>query len=64
MKSTLCDTDVVKHGETRLAYLVSLDGDRESAVWVPKSLCELVHKGGRTYEITLERELAEEKGLV
>jgi hypothetical protein len=64
MRSNLTDLDVVLHHETKMAYLVSTDGDRDSAVWVPKSLCELVHKDGRTYEMTLEQSVAEDKGLV
>ena len=40
-KSDLVDVNVFVHAETQLAYLVSLDGDKSSAQWVPKSQCEI-----------------------
>jgi hypothetical protein len=69
MKSDLLDLDVVKHHETEKAYLVSLDGERDKAVWVPKEPCEFQAgasvRPGRTYGIlTLPERLAIEKGLV
>lgn len=66
MRSNLADVDVRLHHETKGAYLVSTDGNRDNAVWVPKSACELEMKGrdGRVGVLTLEQDLAEEKGLV
>lgn len=37
----LVDIEVVVHHSTDLAYLVSTDGDRKNAKWIPKSACEL-----------------------
>jgi hypothetical protein len=47
------------------AYLVSNDGDRKNAVWVPKSMCERGEKQGASiYEFTMEERIAIDKGLV
>ncbi len=62
-RSNLCDIDVHIHHKTDKAYLVSLDGDREKAVWIPKSACEM-EKVGAFWQITLPEPLALEKGLI
>ena len=71
MKSDLVDLEVQVHHETNAARLVSTDGEREKAVWVPKSESEfeqdrsvkslgLIRRG----TLTLPEWLAIEKGLV
>ena len=34
--------DLTEHHETDDAYLLSLDGEEEGAVWIPKALCTKV----------------------
>ena len=64
------DVEVALFHETEKAYLVGTSDDREKAVWVPKSQCELGdERKGRSgrydiYELTLPQWLAEDKGLV
>lgn len=64
MKSNLEDIEVSLHHSTAKAYLVSLDGDRRHAVWIPKSQCELEHVRGTIWRLTAEQSLLEEKRLV
>ncbi len=64
MKSTLADIEVFMHHQTEAAFKVSATGDGKDAAWVPKSLCEMEHKIGRTWVLTAEQYLLEEKGLV
>ena len=52
------------HHETDKAILVSLDGDKKKAVWLPRSQIEIEDKGKGIHEITIPIWLAEEKGLV
>lgn len=61
-KSDLCDIDVQLHHETELSWLVSSDGERENAVWIPKKLAELEPEG-KHYVLTLPEWLATEKKL-
>jgi hypothetical protein len=44
--------------------LVSLDGERDNAVWLPKSAIEMEPKRDGVYTITLPERLAIDKGLV
>lgn len=37
----IVDIEVVVHYETDAAYLVSIDGDKEDAKWLPKSAVEI-----------------------
>lgn len=70
MKSNLEDIDVQLHHTTKhddgspKAYLVSTDGDRKNAKWVPASLVELEHKGGTRHVLTGPQDVLEDKGLV
>lgn len=67
MKSDLIDITVQRHHSTGRAILVSDDGDRSKAVWLPLSRIEVAPVGGRSsniVEITLPIDLAQEKGLV
>lgn len=63
MKSDLCDVDVTLHHETEKALLISVTGDRDDAVWVANSMCEL-DRTGKIFQLTLPQWLATEKGLV
>lgn len=65
MKSDLQDVEVTVHHRTEKAILVSLDGDKENAVWVPLSQCEIERKGEtRVYILTAPEWLLVDKGLV
>lgn len=68
MKSYVVDLSVFIHYQTDKAYLVSDDGDRENAVWLPKSVVEIEpgmeNSVGIPVGITLPEDLAIEKGLV
>lgn len=66
-KSGLVDIDVHLHHQTEKAVLISDDGDRKRAVWVPKEHCELEHKRGSGPNIhvaTMPEWQALEKGLI
>lgn len=60
----LIDLDLHLHHETEKAILVSDDGERENAVWIPKSLCEFETAVGDIVKVTLSERTATEKGLV
>lgn len=64
MKSNLIDLTLRWHHETAKAILVSDDGDREKAVWLPKSVVEVEDKGRGIVVVTLPEPLAIDKGLV
>jgi len=64
MKSNLIDIDVEVVHRTEKAVLVHT-GDKESAVWIPLSQCEMepaIFGGIET--LTLPESLALEKGLI
>lgn len=63
-RSDLTDITVHLHQETERAILVSDDGDRDKAVWLPKSQVEYVAKPGGICEVSLPEWLATERGLV
>lgn len=63
MKSNLLDIEVFLHHETAAAVLVSDDGERSKAVWLPKSAIEIERRNGGTILVTLPDTLAIEKGL-
>lgn len=63
--SRLCDLEVTLHHETEKAVLVSLDGDKNKAVWLPYSAIEIVKTPRKNvYLVTLPQQLALEKGLI
>lgn len=66
MKSDLADIDVHVHHETAKAVLVSADGNRQAAVWLPLSAIEISMRRGSTTAatVTMTQRMAEEKGLV
>lgn len=51
------------HRETDAALLISDNGRREDAVWIPKSLCEDINIIGGTVELIIPEWLATDKGL-
>lgn len=63
MKSDLIEVAVQLHHETEKAWLVSDDGDRTRAVWIPKSQAEIDAKG-KHHELTMPEWLALDKGLI
>jgi hypothetical protein len=44
-RASLVDIDLVLHHRTDKGLLVSLDGNEASAVWLPRSACEVVPNG-------------------
>lgn len=64
MRSNLHDIEVHLHHETEKAWLVSTDGYRENAQWIPKSAAEMQQKVSRIYILTAPEPLLIEKGLV
>lgn len=62
-RSNIIDVDVVLHCETDKAVQVSGSGDREDAVWLPKSQVE-IEQSGSYYVITLPEWMAQERGLI
>ena len=63
-KSDLIDITVCRHAETDKAVLVSDDGDKANAVWIPKSQCEIDEGQCGYITITLPEWLALEKELI
>ena len=63
-KSDLHDFYLHKHAETERAILVSETGDRDKAVWLPKSQIEVSDGPNRLLvEVAMPEWLAVEKGL-
>lgn len=63
-KSDLIDVTVQLHHETEKAILVSDDGDRDKAVWLPLSQVEIERKSKGIVIVTMPEWLAADKGLV
>lgn len=63
-KSDLIDVTMQLHHETDKAVLVSDDGDKSGAVWLPLSQCEVERKPNGIVIVTLPEWLATAKGLV
>lgn len=67
MAKQLIDLEMRLHVETANAILASDDGDRDKAVWLPKSQIEFeakLVKGEHYATVTMPEWLATEKGLV
>lgn len=64
MKSDLVDLTMQLHHETPKAILVSDDGDRDKAVWLPKSHAEFEMKQKGVVIVTLPEWMAIEKKLL
>jgi len=67
--SDLIDLTLQKHAETKLAILVSDDGEAKNAVWLPLSQIEVAAVAGTGAAkglvlVTLPEWLATDKGLV
>lgn len=62
-KSNLYEfTAIIRH-QTLKAYLIDHGG--KEPVWIPKSQCEVeLNTDGKTVTVTLEQQLAEDKGIV
>ena len=60
----LVDVSMTLHVETKAAILVSDDGDKENAVWLPKSQVEFTEPKNNITEVTMPEWLAKEKGLI
>lgn len=63
-RSNIIDIEVELHHRTERAALVSLDGDRERAVWLPLSQIEIEVLPGPLSIVSLPERLAIDKGLV
>lgn len=64
MTCEVIDITVQVHAKTDRAILVSDDGEKANAVWLPLSQVEVEMKQGGTAEITLPEWLALDKGLI
>jgi hypothetical protein len=64
MRSDLIDITMQLHHETEKAVLASNDGEREKAVWLPKTAIEIERTATNIAIITMPERLAIEKGLV
>lgn len=67
MKSDLHDVEVYLHHETDKAWLISRDGKRDGAVWMPKSQAELDRDPRArkpSYTLTAPEQILTDKGLV
>lgn len=69
MTERLHDCELHLHYETDAAILVSDDGDKAHAVWLPKRLVEFEPKpnrprNSRVIEVTMSEWCAKEKGLI
>lgn len=63
-RSDLVDLDVIIHHETERAVLVSDDGNRDRAVWLPLAAVEIERNGKDAATITLSERLATDRGLL
>jgi hypothetical protein len=63
MKSDLIDVTMQLHHRTDRAILVSDDGDKDNAVWLPLSQVEVLPKNDGMVEVTMPEWLAVEKGI-
>jgi NH3-dependent NAD+ synthetase len=66
-RKELYDIEVQIHASTAKAILVSLDGERDNAVWLALSQIEVERKPppkDRFATVTLPTWIAEDKGLV
>ena len=65
MQTKLVDLELQIHHETKMGLLVSADGNRNAAVWLPKSVVEVSpRRGSAICDVTLPEHLAFAKGLV
>ena len=62
--SDLIDLTMQLHHETAKAVLVSDDGDKRNAVWLPLSQIEIERKAKGAVVVTMPEWLAIQQGLV
>jgi hypothetical protein len=62
-RSDLVRVEVRMHHRTDNALLVSLDGDRDKAVWIPLSQCEIEERPGGIVVLEMPEWLAIDRGL-
>ena len=62
--SDLVDLTMQLHAETAKAALVSDDGDKAKAIWLPLSQIEIERKAKGIVVVTLPEWLAIQRGLV
>lgn len=63
-KARLHDLTLQLHHQTPDAILVSDDGDRDKAKWLPKSQIEYTEKEKGIVEVTMPEWLAVDKGFL
>lgn len=63
-KSDLSDVDVYVHHRTPAAVLVSDDGERDNAVWLPLSQIEIDDTPHGEATVTAPEWLLRDKGLI
>lgn len=64
-KSDLVDIDVHLHHRTpKGGLLVSLDGNKDKAIWLYEGNCEIEQKKGAHHVVTMPEWQALEKGLI
>lgn len=64
MSKELTDIMMHLHYQTANAIMVSDDGDKEKAIWLPKSQVEFTEPKNNITEVTMPTWLAKEKGLI
>jgi hypothetical protein len=61
----LIDLALCQHHETAAAFLVSETGERDDAVWLPKSQVERAEQlKGQNFTFVMPEWLAKDKGLI
>lgn len=63
-RSDIIDVTVELHHQTDKAVLVSDTGNREEAVWLPKSSIEIERQPNGTYIVSAPEWLLHDKGLI
>lgn len=63
-RSSLIDIELTVHHETEKAILVSDDGDRDNAVWLPLAAVEVERKERGLAIVTMPEQLALDRGLI
>jgi len=66
MKARLVDLELMVHHATEKAVLVSDNGNRDEAVWLPRSVIELEREpvAGQAQIVTMPERLAIDRELV
>lgn len=64
MRSDLIDVTMHRHIDRPAAIFASDTGERDDAVWLPKSQIEIEEQDGAIVVVTMPSWLAAEKGLI